>query len=61
MAEIMSVAEDHRDKVTIILAGYKDDLEQKVAKRKTNRIVPFIYIPLFFPFFSPPFLLVIRI
>ena len=30
MAEIMSAAEDHRDKVTIILAGYKDDIEQKL-------------------------------
>jgi hypothetical protein len=27
LAEIMSVAEDHRDTVTIILAGYKDDIE----------------------------------
>jgi hypothetical protein len=26
LAEIMSVAEDHRDTVTIILAGYKDDM-----------------------------------
>ncbi|GMI24408.1 hypothetical protein TeGR_g12431 [Tetraparma gracilis] len=30
MAEIMSAAEDHRDKVTIILAGYKDDIENKL-------------------------------
>jgi AAA+ superfamily predicted ATPase len=30
LAEIMSVAEDHRDTVTIILAGYKDDIENKL-------------------------------
>ena len=30
LAEIMSVAEDHRDKVTIILAGYRDDIETKL-------------------------------
>ncbi len=30
LAEIMSVAEDHRDSVTIILAGYKDDIENKL-------------------------------
>jgi Cdc6-like AAA superfamily ATPase len=30
LAEIMSVAEDHRDTVTIILAGYKDDIERKL-------------------------------
>ena len=30
MAEIMAAAEDHRDKVTIILAGYKDDIENSL-------------------------------
>ncbi|MBT5215985.1 AAA family ATPase, partial [Candidatus Woesearchaeota archaeon] len=30
LAEIMSVAEDYRDTVTIILAGYKEDIEQKL-------------------------------
>ena len=30
LAEIMSVAEDHRETVTIILAGYKDDIERKL-------------------------------
>lgn len=30
MSEIMSAAEDHRDKVTIILAGYRDDVENKL-------------------------------
>jgi hypothetical protein len=28
--EIMAAAEDHRDKVTIILAGYRQDVEQKL-------------------------------
>ncbi len=30
LAEIMSVAEEYRDKVTIILAGYQDDIEQQL-------------------------------
>jgi hypothetical protein len=30
LADIMNAAEAHRDKVTIILAGYKDDIEQKL-------------------------------
>jgi hypothetical protein len=30
LAEIMSVAEAFRDKVTIILAGYQDDIEKKL-------------------------------
>ena len=29
-AEIMNAAEDHRDKLTIILAGYKRDIEDKL-------------------------------
>lgn len=36
MAEIMSVAEEHRDKVTIILAGYKDDIENKLYAHNTG-------------------------
>lgn len=36
MAEIMSVAEEHRDKVTIILAGYKDDIENKLYASNTG-------------------------
>lgn len=30
LAEIMSVAEKFRDRVTIILAGYQDDIEKKL-------------------------------
>ena len=51
MAEIMSVAEDHRDRVTIILAGYKDDLEQKVAKKSKQNCTFYIHSSLIFPFF----------
>ena len=53
MAEIMSVAEDHRDKVTLILAGYKDDLEQKVAKKKQIELyLLFTFLFIFFLFFT---------
>ena len=30
MAELMAIAEDHRDTVTIIIAGYKEDIESKL-------------------------------
>ena len=30
MAELMRAAEDHRGTVSIILAGYKDDIENKL-------------------------------
>ena len=30
LAEIMHAAEEHRDKVTLIIAGYKDDIESKL-------------------------------
>ena len=30
MAELMVIAEDQRDKVTIIIAGYKEDIESKI-------------------------------
>lgn len=43
MAEIMAAAEDHRDKVSIILAGYKDDIEQSLYSFNSgmaSRFVP---------------------
>jgi len=44
MAEIMNAAEDHREKVTIILAGYKDDIENKLYAYNTGMPSRFIDI-----------------
>ena len=44
MAEIMSAAEDHRDKVTIIIAGYKDDIENKLFSFNSGMASRFINI-----------------
>ncbi len=32
IADLMVAAENHRDKLTIILAGYKDDIERRCAR-----------------------------
>ena len=42
MAEIMSAAEDHRDKVTIILGGYRDDVEKKLYAHNPGMASRFI-------------------
>ena len=44
MAEIMSAAEDHRDTVTIILAGYKTDIENKLYAYNSGMASRFIDI-----------------
>lgn len=44
MAEIMSAAEDHRDKVTIIIAGYKDDIENKLYAYNSGMASRFINV-----------------
>lgn len=43
--ELMSAAEDHRDKVTIILAGYKDDIEKKLYAFNDGIPSRFISVP----------------
>ncbi len=45
MAEIMSAAEVHRNTVTIILAGYKDDIETKLFSVNAGMASRFQFIP----------------
>lgn len=43
--EIMAAAEDHRDKVTIILAGYREDVERKLYAYNVGLRRRFIDVP----------------
>jgi len=52
MAEIMNAAEDHREKVTIILAGYKDDIENKLYSYNSG--MPSRFIDIQFDDFTEP-------
>jgi hypothetical protein len=45
LAELMSVAEDQRDSVTIILSGYKDDIEQKLFRYNVGMASRFQVVP----------------
>jgi hypothetical protein len=45
LAEIMVVAEAYRDKVTIILAGYQDDIEKKLFTFNVGLASRFEVIP----------------
>lgn len=45
LAEIMSAAEEHRDSLTIILAGYKDEIEQKLFSSNSGMASRFITVP----------------
>ena len=43
--EIMNVAEDHRDQVTIILAGYKDEIQRKLYSFNPGMPSRFVSVP----------------